>query len=563
MSQKENIFWSVRKTGEEEEMTSYRDLPSIDWDNEEDEDDYDDNEDDEEEDWEDEDSDDGDDDWEDEEEDEDEEEERQTTRSRKHRGSNGEYWSSGARVTSEESYVGAAKGNFDGKTWKPIEYRLTVSIDVPTKSFNSVETIYLGDLQIDGFFMERDYDNDNLPVFLLDVIVPEGIDTRIRRSINKMKELAAMDANPKKKPVMTGTPFHKKSTRRQTTKTVFHIKFYGYCKDNPTDRRSAENRFLIFDDDFVPMSVEDTPERADKLNAKIHGKENWEDDEGNFELEDRMNRKTYTLVSERKTTMCRSIVNAVLPKATLTTAIEVLFSGVDATEEVLLSNLDNVAELEELLLLPIPLLAQLNYLNNYYGYHQENTTMFFDFSAIYLVRKNGKRTVWRKNELRENVFYIPEITSEDAEMRGVIRQGDSMHHCVDRDGHVIYNGSGMADQILGNNTLILDEQQQSKEFVDAGGTFYKTEVTRNNPYVGTWSALRTKEKECIVRLICTQIDITQLTPNKEYKILSDNAEIAAATAGSFRLTCVQDSLIKETDHFISVSIVTLKRVSME
>lgn len=548
MSDTNNVFWTDRKDGDDKRYR-YSELPDIDWDDDSDDEmDYEEDENEEE-----------DDDW--------DEEERLTTKSRERRGSDGEYWSSRSKLSSEATYTGAAAhGNFDGKTWKPIEYRLSISIDVPTKSFSSLETIYLSDLQIDGFFMEKDYDNDNLPIFLLDVILPEGVDSRIRRSINKMKELAESEANPeKKKPIITGTPFHKKSTRRLNSKTTFHIKFYGYCKDNPAERRSAENRFLIFNEDFVPMSVEDTPERADKLNQKIHGKENWEDDDSRFELEDRTNRKTYILVSERRTTMCRSVINAVIPKASLTTAIECLFSGVDACEEVLLSNLDNVIELEELLLLPVPLLSQLNYLNNYYGFHKEGTTMFFDFDMIYLIRMNGKRTAWRKNEIRENIFYISDITDSDAsaEMRGVVRQGDTMYHCVDKDGYVTYNGSGLADQIMGNNTLILDEQQQTQQFVDTGGTFYKTEVTRNNPYVGTWSELRSKEKECIVRLICTQVDITQFTPNKEYKILSSNSEVAAATTGAFRLCSVQHSLIKETDHFITVSIITLKRVSME
>lgn len=462
-----------------------------------------------------------------------------------------------------ESYLGAVNKISNKKEWKPIEYRLSVSIDVPNKSFSATDTIFLHDLQIDGFFIEKDYDNDNLPVFLLDVILPEGIDVRIRRSMNKMKERVTTNTESKKKPTMTGTPFHKKTTRKTYSKTVFHIKFYGYCKDNPTDRRSAENRFLIFDRDFIPVNVEDTPERANKLNDKIHGKQDWEDSDTSFTLEDRTNRKTYALIDERHAVMCRSVVNAVLTKATLTNAIECLFSVVDATHEVLLSNLDNTQTIDELLLLPVPLLSQLNYLNNYYGFHQEGTTMFFDFDSIYLIRKNGKCTAWRKGELHENVFFIPEITSADAEMRGIIRQEDSMQHCVDRDGFVIYNNSGVADQILGNNTMILDEQSQTKQFVDAGGTFYRTELTRNNPYAGTWSELRSKENSCVIRLICTQIDITQLTPNKEYRILSGNTEIASATTGHFRLVSVQHSLIKETDHFITISIVTLKRTSIE
>ena len=132
---------------------------------------------------------------------------------------------------------------------------------------------------------------------------------------------------------------------------------------------------------------------------------------------------------------------------------------------------------------------------------------------------------------------------------------------VDQDGYDIQNVGNMADQITGKNALVLDEKESSSDFVDTGGAFYKIQLTKNNQYVSNWIQLRATENECIIQLACSDIDISQLTPNKEYKVLSNNTEIAQAVAGNYRLSRVQTTMMKKEEHFLSVTLLTLKRVS--
>lgn len=456
-----------------------------------------------------------------------------------------------------------ADGFVPGKTdWNPYEYKMDVTIRVPTRDYSSYDDIELSPLQIDGFFIEKDFDMDNLPVFLLDIAVPAEIDQRIRRSINKMKTENARTETSKDKKKKKSRYNMRRTSERTSTKTTFTIRVYGIVKDDPGERNSTSSKKLIMEGQYLPVSTDSSIDNYKKYYQDIKDQEGAGDNDADFEIHDRLNRKTYILVDEKTATMCRTIVNGVAVKATLTSAITHLFTAVGAKDQVLMSNLDNMTEYNELLLLPIPLIAQLYYLNNYYGFHTEGTQIFFDFDRVYILRQNGKFTAWKENETKEIVFFIQNSTDATFLAKGVKEDGTQrVYMAVDQDGYDIQNMGNMADQITGKNALVLDEKESSSDFVDTGGAFYKIQLTKNNPYVSNWIQLRATENECVIQLACSQIDISQLTPNKEYKVLSDNTEIAQAVAGNYRLARIHTTMIKEEEHFLSVTLITLKRVS--
>lgn len=457
-----------------------------------------------------------------------------------------------------------ADGFIPGNTdWNPYEYTIGVTIRVPTTDYSSYDDIELAPIQIDGFFIEKDYDMDNLPVFLLDVAIPEEIDQRIRRSINKMKtENVRNETSKDKKKKKKSRYSMRRKSERTSTKTTFTVSVYGIVKDEPGERDSTCSKKVIMQGNYLPVSTNSSISNYKKYYRELKEAQGEDDDDASFELHDRMNRKTYILVDEKTATMCRTIVNGVAVKATLTSAITHLFTVVGAKNQVLMSNLDNVTEYNELLLLPIPLIAQLYYLNNYYGFHTEGTQIFFDFDRVYVLRQNGKFTAWSNNEIKEVDFVIQNSTDTTFLAKGVKEDGGQrIYMAVDQDGYDIQNVGNMADQITGKNALVLDEKESSSDFVDTGGAFYKIQLTKNNQYVSNWIQLRATENECIIQLACSDIDISQLTPNKEYKVLSDNTEIAQAVAGNYRLSRVQTTMMKKEEHFLSVTLLTLKRVS--
>ena len=145
-----------------------------------------------------------------------------------------------------------ADGFIPGNTdWNPYEYMIGVTIRVPTTDYSSYDDIELAPIQIDGFFIEKDYDMDNLPVFLLDVAIPEEIDQRIRRSINKMKtENVRNETSKDKKKKKKSRYSMRRKSERTSTKTTFTVSVYGIVKDEPGERDSTCSKKVIMQGNY-------------------------------------------------------------------------------------------------------------------------------------------------------------------------------------------------------------------------------------------------------------------------------------------------------------------------
>lgn len=400
--------------------------------------------------------------------------------------------------------------------WYQYEYLMECTISIPGE-----EDYHLTDLQLEGLYLEKDFDNDHLPVMLLDVNIPAHIDDKI-----------GDDA-------------------------LVTLNVTSYIKDTQNPDMVMDKQKII-SGVFSILEPDGTPDQEYKLRQMLRELSGSDDED--VMLEDTAYKATYILINKEMSTLARTIVNNVMTNVDLVTAYAYLLSSVNA-KNVLLSNFDNVDVIPELLLLPIPLLNELTYLSNYYGLHKEGTQIFLDLDTLYINRMNGKCTCWRENEIKNVTFFIGDIMQPDNTASGCVQTEDTIYVNVDRSSYTITDGKLAMDQLSGRNVMVYDESTMMTSTVDTGGEFETMQSTYgHNKYLDTQIAARKKEDEKVVHLMLSYIDVSWMTPNKQYRIITDDTVVMDDVAGDYRLSMMNTTFIREGGHFLTVTMVELKRV---
>ena len=417
----------------------------------------------------------------------------------------------------------AEKLDIENNPWKSCRYKISVEIHFSDKTERVLQPS-----QITGLYLEKDYDVDHLPVMMLDLAIGNEMAAKIKSDLL----------------------------------TEFHVKILQYYIEEGTNEKKGSRIYL--NDVFVAPRLDTTPDSASKMDEKSREKDGFDDD--SLSVYDMQSQETYILIRKKDMTFTKKMTNAVLNNVTILDAVAYLLSFTKCKGNVLLSNFTNVKKHEELLLPPKPLLSQLMFLEEEYGWHKEGSYLFLDFGLLYIIRKNAKCTAWRKNEPKKICFCISEVTSSDTVSKGIIKKKDTVYVNIGTDQYELKDGSAVGDQILGANMILTNTTTGKTEKVESGVTTYDngsyTSKTYHghNPYIKE-QFVRTKlEAENQIVLTCLNGDLTYFTPNKQYTFLTDLTKIAPNFKGSYRMGSIKTSFVKNGDYYDTTSIMIVKRV---
>lgn len=415
---------------------------------------------------------------------------------------------------------GFLKGK-DEDDWISYDYWIGITIKCPNHN-----PVTLRDVQIQGMLIEKDYDNDNLPVIIVNIMINQEWDKWIREAKERCE---------------------------------FTVQVQKRVVEEDTTQRFKKG--ILFSTVFSPIITDDTPTLDEDLRKKI--KDGDGDEDRDMTIADSRNRYCYTLVRKDDLEATKKIVNKIIPQADMTTILSFLLSKAKC-KTVLFSNIDNNKIYNEFKLLPIPLLTQLQYLNSFHGLHKEGTQIFFDIDRTYINRMSGKCTAWEKNEPTHVTFFLHDRTDSDIIAKGTIVVGDNVYHNIDNNSILINNRRMVSDQIVGDNVMLVDTSSTkfdvSEEINTGGNNFTVRQNVGYNPYIEEQIKLRKAENRCVVTIVCSEIDISHITPNKEYVIITDNSQYADILKGNYRLTKITTTFSRTDVAFSAVNIITLKKI---
>ena len=384
------------------------------------------------------------------------------------------------------------------------------------------KTYPIENIQILGMYLERNYDTDHLPVFMMQIIMSDEL-------------------------------YHKICNNHKTT--TFTMKFKSQIAISDTEKAAGS---LYINGTFEPVGIESTPYHSQQLYDEIKTKSTAGE---HSMLNDFSNARTFILCSRQQLSATKKICNYVLSSANMLDAVAVLLSQSGAIKP-LVSPFDNSTVYKELVLLPQQTIPQLKYLNSFFGFYKEGAQIFFDLNYTYILRNTAKCTAYVQNEVQTVVFCVYDTaygetakvgSKTDILTRTAYIGLSSMNFSMD-------NLSTVANEYMGTNATIINNDGSVSTANSGNGDSYNVlSVTTHNNYLADEMSLRMKEMSCVVYLSLQNVDLNLLTPNKTFRIMSTDTNITKKVNGLFRLVSTQTTFIKSGDHFLPTTIVQLKR----
>ena len=407
-------------------------------------------------------------------------------------------------------------------SWYSCKYEMNLEIIL-----GDGEVIKLQNSQIVGMYLEKDYDNDHLPILRIDLAIGRLVRNKIDDD------------------------------------TVFHLKVTQfYLENNDTDSEKKERKVFI-DEKFTRIDFGTPPDTNEDLERKVRESNGMSDYE--VAPHDLTSQETFVLVKKRDLSFTKKLVNGVLANVTMEEAVRWSLVNAKCQNNILMSNFTNTERHNELLLPTKPLLEQLIYMEQEYGWHTEGTYIFVDFDTFYIIRKNGKSTAWKKNEPTSVSFCIVGSLSKDSGSEGIIRQNSNIYVNVGSEQYKLVDASIVGDQIDGTNLILFNTSNGTYTKLETGtnsidgGAYTSKMYHGHNPYVTKQFNRMKHENDHIWELSCKNIDISQFTPNKQYTFLSDVTKINKTLSGFYRISSIKTSFVKNGDYFDTTSTVRVKR----
>ena len=405
--------------------------------------------------------------------------------------------------------------------WKVYKYKLDA---IRLKIDGIVSKIEPGTVQ--NFYIEKDYDNDFLPVFMMKILL--GVPT-----------------------------YHEIIDAKDSASFIIDFKIVVDAGD---DTIVEQANYIL--DEFVVLPVDNTPFNdsdyyMDQTESPSFG-------EGTTDLSEIQNSYTFILARKRDLFTTRGVVNDVLTSTNLTTAVAYLLTKCNCTN-VLMSVMDNVTMYHELLLLPIPLINQLRYLSNYYGFYKQGSQIFFDFDRAYILRNNSMCTAYTDTEPVRVIFYVYEADTGSICGKGsftdVINKSGYINTSIDQFN--VEDLSTTSAQYAGTNSIIVNNSGNNVVATSentSGGlqTFNVITTSTHNPYAEAENSYRLRELKSVVTINLMNTDLRLLTPNRKYQIVSTSSQAAMAVDKPYRLCSTVTAFIKDGEYFSNNTTVKLK-----
>lgn len=416
--------------------------------------------------------------------------------------------------------------NSSNPGWLSCKYKISVEIIYSDGVIRKLNTA-----QIIGLYMEKDYDNDVLPIMMLDL------------SLNKLDKNKIDD------------------------QTIFHIKMTQYYLEEDNLNNEKKNSKIYLDEKLVRLEYGRPPDVTEKMEKKLRASDGLSDDDlGTYDF---TTKYTFVLVKKSDILMSKVITNAVVSDITMQDLVTWLLTYVDCEKKVLMSSFTNTETHEELLLQPKTFVEQMKFLENEFGWHKEGTYIFIDYNVFYIIRKNGKPTAWVKNEPKQVYFCISSTNSTDEGSNGIITKDNIIYVNVGSNDYSFKDSSIIDDQTYGANIILINTTTGESIMDKSGastlgetGTYTTKMYHGHNPYVLDQFKRERKENDHVWDVICNNTDLSFYTPQRQFGFISDVTSVSDELMGIYRISSMHTTFIKSGEYFNNICNVRVKRTSL-
>ena len=379
-----------------------------------------------------------------------------------------------------------------------------------------------GDL-VRHLYIEKDYEELFFPIINISVVMKDELFQRINEEINTVQ------------------------FRMRIVKNIYDhqnnlLKYELFC--NKTFRCFMEKKNIIKD------------------NQMLEDKKKIESDHSQNMLS---NPRDFYLFTD-DVMKCKKIINLSVDDSELTDLIIYMFNQCKI-EKLLMSKLDNIDRINNLILPNGNLIENLKYINENVGLYKKDMCLFFDLDCAYLVDKNSKCTSWRKNEIRITHIHVANQRNSDSQLNGQFINKDrkQVHAFTHTERIEISNSNVLNDQLSGNAITIINSKENSVTNIKSTGTQIGEANTKllnissNNKYATNILQVRMKENECFCTMSFLGIDVELFNPNKEILITYEDPALNKKYSGNYRVVKFISTMKKDAQELVGEIQVMLKK----
>ena len=400
-------------------------------------------------------------------------------------------------------------------TMQFVKYRITrFDIQIPNHDIISVDTDKIGD-----FTIEKDYENFYFPYIEITVMLPKNIRELVLKNHDSVSVYMKLECG------------HFDDLYDTDIEKVL----YGYG--------------TIFDQKFYAL-IEDESPQLTSGNQSDRRMEEIGTDMQALELKPLQ----MALYNYDHFFGTNQIVNAVLGDASYSDAILYCMNKANV-KSVLMSPAQKNGIHSQIILTPIPLLEQLNRLCNEYHIHNAGTLIFFDIDTVYILDKRLGCTAFRNNEYKTTYLTSFPYTRDGSQiLTGFYANSKERYSAINVTGNMIdiRGVSTTMDKISGRNAVVIDSNSGKVTRSSASLKMPSSALNRVNKVVvsdtgddpSSAMAQSMEKTQKIISLLCSDININALTPNKEFCFTTDNPKYTNL-CGKYRIVYLNASFAKD------------------
>ena len=327
----------------------------------------------------------------------------------------------------------------------------------------------------------------------------------------------------------------------------------------------------LVDDRFYAFIANRSPKMTDAMLGEE--KKDAGNEEGTYTQYSYDNNKSLVMGLYKKEYIFNTnqIINGVLGNATPTDAVVWILNQMKASR-VIMTPADNGRIYDQLVIPPLIAPKAIMHVINTYSLYNNGAILFFDYDRIFIIDKRLGCHAWSSNE-RTTVYLtsFPKMSNQAVMKSGYYANSEEGYLVINIIGNSISisNDSVFNDYIVGGNIVAIDANtgeilKMNSDLTTAKDSLSKQGVVNRVVVLnkGTTNTLQSAKTEIeqtqnILNIVCENVDIRALEPNKDFVFTTDN-ENYAQYQGHYRLTDMSAIFTKESEFYTCMCTCTFQ-----
>lgn len=359
--------------------------------------------------------------------------------------------------------------------------------------------------------------------------------------------------------VMSDTMYYR--IIRSKTEGIFHIRLCTYFFDENGENPSMKRDFLTKEFKMIGIENEEDLTRRVEDVDKTHKLSQDELDLYRSELKN----CTIYLYDTDLLLKINSKVQYVFHNQKL---MDVFYGlcikqGID---NLLVSPFTNNDTIEQIIIPHMSFHKALQYLSIYYGIYRDGNMLYFGLNRNYFLHTTDHATVFENDEA--HVVSILVVTSVEGliPVSGKYKDGDTIYYRADTATVRFYNRDIEPDILMGNETVIISPYENTVKNIKDPNSTIDTGITNHivnyypNPYIDTALTYKQFISNTIIELVVDNAELADFTPNKEYRIIFDDALLEKKYRGVYTILSSSISIMHLSADYTATATIRLSRI---